>query len=1292
MAGSRRSAEGGRKRVARGRPILALVTAAILAVGLTVTPGRAMPEASAAATTTGSLPATCLDPDSPPQTPELQWADAEFVVTNIAMAVESMVLSAIALEKEKPDKVKEAVRRVAYCFPGYNVVIAQPHDGSTQHMKEGYYVTTIELSETTYRVYVFKSGTFYQAGDLGYKNWGYQGFFTKSSDDRTVTFSTPPVPARRSGWSSDAQGCEVTTRDLPDRSMYQGLLDMQNSDNQGKHVRALLDDMRSCFPDYNVMVMHDEQPYEWVSAPTGGVHAKSYSMQDTIADGESTEVATWGSGVKGRGHYDVYVFKKGTFHNKGDGGWINWAFYGNFTRSADGMTVTFDDPGTADLNYDPMAGSADDDFGSNTAQYTSTANGPYPGCGYTGSVPGDRAQLVQSLTAEYQKCFPNTNILVVKSVDQFSFGVLSNFKHLSTVNDMNVFALDSGVVRNNGDGGWINWGFSGTYDRSSESTVHFTHPAAPPVPPTNPYPSDAKTFTVNGGSTGTSFYATQPQNSVATYTWTDGQAPQEWLTSANGGALDRKMQPVAVTNWGGSTDTISVDPGRTYQTIDGFGGAMTDSAASLILGSPDRDTILSTLFGTGDGRAGLTMVRSPMGSSDLMADGNDFHTYEDTRGSFSAESTASDQRQIDALQRAKATAGGDLKILGTPWSAPGWAKRSGSLKASECGNDLNELNVGSVSDYAGYFKKYVDAYAAKGIKPWMVSMQNEPENCKTAMPTTLLSPTDEVALAKALKQQLPSDVKVMGWDHNWNDKDFVNTLTSQAAGSVDAIGYHCYDGTHYANQTQALPTYMTECSGFTDSTANVAQNLGWEVGNLLIGPLRYGSRGSIYWTLAQDQNGGPHLAGGDACATCRGMITMHNDGHFEPSQDFYYYAQFSKFIRPGAVRIESNNSGDISTVAFRDGNRTTLVVLISGTHADGGSAGSDERDLRGHILQYSGEVKDQKTSWLVGADGYRRWIGDSSTYNCLKYDAGMQGPDNLPGGALDKYINIKDVWAVCGAVTMGTRSELEVGTYLKTAGGARLTLTKDGLRSVDSTGKAHWAPPGTGDRLILQEDQNLVLYSGTQAVWESGTKNSGAIWLSLRDDGTFALFNKDNQKVWVSPVDASSYKHMMVQWDGDSAAQKTSWMVGNDGNRRWVPDAATFQCLHDAGSGNSVSVSSDVLDKLPDLTNVWATCGADRIGANGAIEEASYLKAGDYRLTLTSGDLVLAKNGATVWSTGHGGAQLKLQTDGNLVEYDNDGHATWATGTNGKSAGWLVLGADGSLRLYDADGKQVWTR
>ncbi|WP_052313280.1 glycerophosphodiester phosphodiesterase family protein [Terriglobus roseus] len=804
----------------------------------------------------------------------------------------------------------------------------------------------------------------------------------------------------------------------------------------------------------------------------------------------------------------------------------------------------------------------------------------------------------------------------------------------------------------------------------------------------------SKTFTVRAGAT--TFTASQPNDSVATYTWTDGGQPSEVLTSATGSVLGAAMQSVAVSNYAGSpTATITVNAGTTFQTIDGFGGAMTDSAAAVMGSSPNRNAIMNILFSPSGG-AGLTIVRSPMGSSDLMASPNDIHTYEDAQGSFSVNGYASDRRQIDLLTQAKSIAGNNFKLLGTPWSAPGWLKRGGALLPAQCGTDDNEIKIGSVAQYASYFAKYVSAYSALGLRPWMVSMQNEPENCKTAMPTTLLSPVDEVALAQALKVTLPSDVKVLGWDHNWNDPDYVNTLASQSV-RVDGIGYHCYDGTHYSNQTQSVATYFTECSGFTSGTGNVAGNLGWEVANTLIGPLRYGSRGSVYWSLAQDPNGNPHLASGDACQNCRGMITVNSDGSFQPSQDYYFWAQFSKFVPPGSVRIDSNNSGDFSTVAFHNGSTTTLVVLNSTTHADGGSAGSDERDLRRHVVQWDGDTATQKTAWLVGADGYRRWIGDGSTYNCLIYDAGMLGPDLEAGGALDKYINMRDVWAVCGTAVMGTRSELEVGTYLKSAGGARLTLTSSGLKSIDATGTSRWAPSGAGNRLILQEDGNLVLYSGTTASWASNTVGSGAIWLVIRDDGSFALFNKQNQQVWVSPIDASSYRGKMVQWDGDTAAQKTSWMVGYDGNRRIVHDLGTFQCLHDAGAGNSLTVSSNVLDKLPDLTNVWATCGGTQIGANGALEQGGNLTAGNNTLVLqTDGNLVLY-HGAQVplWSSdtsGKGGVELKLQSDGNLVLYNQSGSSIWTTGTDGSNPGWFILGTDATLQLFDASGNRIWSR
>ncbi len=809
--------------------------------------------------------------------------------------------------------------------------------------------------------------------------------------------------------------------------------------------------------------------------------------------------------------------------------------------------------------------------------------------------------------------------------------------------------------------------------------------------------SSSATFTVNAGAT--TFSATQPNDSVATYVWEDGGGvPSEWLTSANGSSIGAALEFVPVANYAGVSPsaTITVNAGTTFQTIDGFGGAMTDSAASLILSSSNRNTIMDTLFGTDASGGGFTIVRSPMGSSDMMADPNDLHTYEDTQDNFSVTAYPSDNRQIAALQQAKGLAGSNFKLLGTPWTAPGWMKYGGSLLPQGCGSQNNEFNTSFVQQYAQYFTSYVNAYTSLGLQPWAVSMQNEPENCQTSMPTTVFAANDEVALAQALKGKMPNGVKLLGWDHNWDNESFVNTLTSN--NSVDMVGYHCYGGTNYASQTQAVPTYFTECSGFTTGNNNVAENLGWEVANNIMGPLRYGSKGSLYWSLAQDPNGNPHYGGAAACNTCRGMITVNSDGSFYPSQDYYFWAQFSKFVAPGAVRIDSNNAGNLSTIAFHKGSTNILVVLnSSSSHADGGSGDSGGGDLRGHIVQWDGDTNSQKTAWLVGSDGYRRWISDGSTFNCLKYDAGMQGPDLESSDILNGYVNMDNVWAVCGAITMGTNSELEVGTYLKSPGGARLTLTSNGLRTVDSVGVTRWAPGGSGNRFILQADQNLVLYSGTQQVWASNTAGSGAVWLSIRDDGTFALFNKQNQEVWGSHIDNPGwYDGHIVQWDGDTNAQKSSWLVGQDGNRRWIADLPTFQCLQGAGKGNSLNVSSDVLNLLPNLNNVWATCGGTQIGPNGALEVNAKLTAGSYNLILQSdGNLVLYNGaGAAVWASntaGSGSVELRLQSDGNLVLYDAQGRPHWSTNSQGRSPGWFILNSSGTLSLYDGSGLLAWS-
>ncbi|MEU0523795.1 hypothetical protein [Streptomyces niveus] len=376
----------------------------------------------------------------------------------------NFVIDKIDNEKNKEKRVQLALADLAYCLPDYNIVIAQPHEGNLQQMDGAALIETVEISGSTYRVYAFRTGTFTWAddADLGWKNRGFHGFFDVSEDRRTVTFHEPPRPKRKEGWKPGDEGCQVEGQELPDRSRYYNTYSPLNNEASTQSVRMLVNDMRRCFPDYNVVAMHSEQSSHWVREPDSFVHEGRYRLNSNEYHGEEK-----GDGIaSGRAVFDVYVFDKGTFSNDGDGGYTNWAFYGDFTR--DGMQATFEQPEPADLDADSTpTGTGTVNFNDETPKYTD--GGPYPGTDYSGDVPGDDGERTRSLIEEYGRAFPDTNIIAVKSFNDLSFTGVSGLEHLAVVDGVDVFAIDEGTITNNGDGGWQNWGFTGTFEHAEDS-------------------------------------------------------------------------------------------------------------------------------------------------------------------------------------------------------------------------------------------------------------------------------------------------------------------------------------------------------------------------------------------------------------------------------------------------------------------------------------------------------------------------------------------------------------------------------------------------------------------------------------------------------------------------------------------------------------------------------------------------------------------------------------------------------------------------------------------------------
>src|SRR3954463_9853396 len=223
--------------------------------------------------------------------------------------------------------------------------------------------------------------------------------------------------------------------------------------------------------------------------------------------------------------------------------------------------------------------------------------------------------------------------------------------------------------------------------------------------------------------------------------------------------------------------TITVDPSLRYQTMDGVGASITDSAASVLmeLDPATRAATMRDLFVTD----GLAFLRQPIGSSDFV--NGPHYTFDDvapgeTDYDLSQFSIAHDEAQILPLIRQALALHPRLKVMGTPWSPPAWMKTNDSLIG---GRLIDEPRV--YQAYADYLVKFVQAYRAAGVPIWGLTIQNEPQNrTPSGYPGTDL-PTRQAT--QVIERLSPAHrghgvrTKTQGHHHNWSEhpNDVANT-------------------------------------------------------------------------------------------------------------------------------------------------------------------------------------------------------------------------------------------------------------------------------------------------------------------------------------------------------------------------------------------------------------------------------------------------------------------------------------------------------------------------------------
>lgn len=411
---------------------------------------------------------------------------------------------------------------------------------------------------------------------------------------------------------------------------------------------------------------------------------------------------------------------------------------------------------------------------------------------------------------------------------------------------------------------------------------------------------------------------------------------ESWLTYPAGNIYFEKQPSISSLNQkiSGDWETIFIDGTKKYQTMDGFGYALTGGSAAVIskMSKHARRELLQELFSTSKKGIGTSYLRLSIGASDLNAF---VYSYDDvpkgqTDTGLVHFDLGEDKKELIPVLKEILSINPKIKILGSPWSPPVWMKTNGDTRGGS-------LIPAYYQTYANYFLKYIQAMHKEGIHIDAITIQNEPLHPGNNPSLLMLANEQALFIRDYLgpafqKQKLAT--KIIIYDHNADRPDYpISILDDPGAKKfIDGSAFHLYGGkiealslVHDAHPDRNL--YFTE--QWVGAPGNMEKDIPEHIRNLVIGASRNWSKTVIEWNLAADENQNPHTDRG-GCTSCLGAVTITGDSVIR-NPAYYIIAHAAKLVRPGSVRIASNTLKELPNVAFRTpAGKIVLIVLNDG--------------------------------------------------------------------------------------------------------------------------------------------------------------------------------------------------------------------------------------------------------------------------------------------------------------------------------------------------------------------------
>ncbi len=380
---------------------------------------------------------------------------------------------------------------------------------------------------------------------------------------------------------------------------------------------------------------------------------------------------------------------------------------------------------------------------------------------------------------------------------------------------------------------------------------------------------------------------------------------------------------------------IKVYPKEKKQKILGIGGALTEAAAYTwsMMSQGKKNQLIDLYFGANGNQYNL--CRTHIQSCDFSL-GN-YAYVKDNDVDLKTFSIDRDRKYLIPFIKEVLEANGEINLLASPWSPPGFMKNNGEM------NHGGKLKKEFYDIWAKLIVKYIQAYAKEGIKVGRLTIQNEPMAIQQ-WDSCLFTGEDEKQFAcgylrKRLDEAGLQSVKLNVWDHN---KDMILERTNdifydkQAFDSIGGIAFHWYSGDHFEALQEVRNKYpdkeliftegCVEYSRFSsDSQIDNAEMYAHE----MIGDFKAGINGFIDWNIILDEQGGPNHDKNYCDAPV--MCDTNNDT-IDIRSSYYYIGHFSRFIRPGARRILVSGFTDkLEYVGFLNPDNEIILIIMNKT-------------------------------------------------------------------------------------------------------------------------------------------------------------------------------------------------------------------------------------------------------------------------------------------------------------------------------------------------------------------------